>query len=173
VTALIVMAVVVSLPGLVASGHDGHDASPSPAAAPCVSASPHVLIGTPDDAGSPVASPDATPAVPSLGTPVSQSCLTVTLSADTRAAGPRTLTVDVVDTSGAPVTDAEVVVNTRSLVMDHGVSTNQAQPTEPGHYVVENVPMGMAGAWQAEVVITQPGQAPVTVIFVVELEGPA
>jgi hypothetical protein len=137
-----------------------------------MSASPQALTGTSDGVGSPVAPPDATPAVPSLGTPVSQSCLTVTLTADTRAAGPRTLMVDVVDTSGAPVTDAEVLINTRSLVMDHGVSTNHAKPTEPGRYVIENVPMGMAGAWQAEVVITQPGQSPVTVLFVVELEGP-
>jgi len=111
--------------------------------------------------------------LPHVGTPVATTCVTVTLTVDKMAAGPRTLVVEVVDPSGALVTDAEVMIHTRSLVMNHGISTNPAVPTEPGRYEVERVPMGMAGAWQAEVVVTRPGYEPVTAAFVVDLEGPA
>lgn len=170
VTVLTIVTLFLGLAGLSVAGHDDHSATPSPEASQCVSASPRA---THDAASSPVASPDATVSTVGPGTPVSISCLTVTLTLDNAAAGPRTITVEVVGQTGAPVTDAEVVLNTRSLVMDHGTSTNQASPTEPGHYVIQKVPMGMGGAWQAEIVITRPGQAPVTVIFTVELEGPA
>jgi nitrogen fixation protein FixH len=122
---------------------------------------------------SPVSSPAAVAALAHLGTPVSQACLTVTLTADKGAAGPRTLVVTIFDESGAPVTDAEVMIGTRHLEMDHGTSTAQAKLIEPGRYAVEQVPMGMSGEWEAEIVISRPGQTPITLIFVVELEGPA
>ena len=111
--------------------------------------------------------------MPHLGTPAATAYLTVTLAIDKTAAGSRTLVVEVADASGAPVTDTEVMISTRSLVMDHGTSANHALPIEPGRYMTDQVPMGMAGAWHAEVVVTRPGYEPVTVTFLVELEGPA
>jgi hypothetical protein len=171
--ALTLVAVAFGLAGLVVTGHEGHQGTPSPAAPECVLSSPPARTSTPDVQESPVSSPDAMASVARLGTPVSQSCLTVTLTADKTAAGPRTLIVTVVDASGAPVTDAGVTINTRHIGMDHGTSTAQVLATGPGHYAVEQVSMGMAGEWEAEIVISRPGQAPVSLIFVVDLEGPA
>lgn len=106
------------------------------------------------------------------GVPVTTSCLTVTVTADETRAGPRTLTVEVVDAEGTPVDDAEVVITSRHLEMDHGTSTDQAHPTDRGRYVAEQVALGMTGRWHLEVVITRPGHEPVTVVVVVDLEGP-
>ena len=106
------------------------------------------------------------------GISVTASCLTVTVTADKTRAGPRTLTVEVVGADGVPVDDAEVVIKSRHLEMDHGTSTDQARPTGRGRYMAEQVALGMTGLWHIEVVITRPGHEPVTVVFVVDLDGP-
>ena len=176
IVALLVAAIaIVALGPRPVAGHESHGGTPSPVAAACSLASPQATDGTPAAAVSPgpQAPVNVDSGLPHVGTSVATTCLTVTLTVDKMAAGPRTLVVEVVDPSGAPVTDAEVMIHTRSLVMDHGISTNPAIPTEPGRYEVEHVSMGMAGAWQAEVVVTRPGSKPVTVAFVVDLEGPA
>lgn len=168
--ALTIIALFLGVAGVSVAGYETYDAipEPGPITSECVSVSPS---STPKSASSPVASPDATASTVGAGTPVTVSCLTVTLSLDKMVAGPRTISIEIVSPSSAPIIDADVVLNTRSLVMDHGISTNQAKLTEPGLYVVEKVPMGMAGEWQAEVVIARPGQQPIVVIFVVDLEG--
>jgi hypothetical protein len=110
---------------------------------------------------------------PGLGTPVALPCLTVTLEADATLAGPIELTATLIDDGGMPVTGATVVILTRHLDMDHGTSVNETVEADPGIYTVEQVPMGMGGTWQADVVITRAGYETVTVTFLVDLEGPA
>lgn len=99
--------------------------------------------------------------------------LTVTLTTDGDAAGPRDLSVMIVDASGAPVTDATVTFRTKSLTMDHGTNEKVATMTSPGVYAIEQVPMGMVGDWQTEVTIERPGTEPVVVIFGITLRGPS
>jgi hypothetical protein len=110
---------------------------------------------------------------PGLGTPVALPCLTVTLEADATLAGPIQLTATLIDGADMPVTGATVVILTRHLGMDHGTSVNETVEADSGIYTVEQVPMGMGGTWQADVVITRPGYETVTVTFLVDLEGPA
>jgi hypothetical protein len=108
------------------------------------------------------------------GTPVARDGLTVTLISAKSVAGPNALSIIVVDEAGEPVTDATVTVNTRSLVMDHGVSTAVAVAgDEPGRYEVERVAMGMGGDWEAEVIVERPGEEPVSFLFVITMEGPS
>ena len=107
-----------------------------------------------------------------LDTPVEVDGLTVVLTADGTAAGPRALTVIVTDAAGEPVTDATVSISTSSLEMDHGVSTNETEMIEPGRYLADHVSMGMGGDWKAEVSIERPDAEAVVVEFVVTLDGP-
>jgi hypothetical protein len=147
------------------------------AGTPCPEATP--AEGTPGAAGTPtpdlVATPCPAPAAgawPGLGTPVAAGDLTVTLEADNLRAGPRDLTVVLLDADGQPVIDATVTVRTRSLEMDHGVSTDETVQTEPGRYLAEGVSLGMGGDWLAEVTVERPGAEPVVLSFVLTLEGP-
>ena len=98
--------------------------------------------------------------------------LTVVLTADGAAAGPRALTVIVTHAAGEPVTDATVSIGTSSLEMDHGVSTSETEMIEPGRYLADHVSMGMGGDWKAEVSIERPDTEAVVVEFVVTLDGP-
>lgn len=159
---------VLSLGALLATGQEG---TPSPVDATCVPASPRSMTSTPTSAASPTAHEVSADDAPKLGTPTAGACLMVTLRADETMAGPRSLTVEVLDPDGAPVTDADVIIRTRHLEMDHGTSTTQAVATGPGLYVAERVAMGMGGTWQAEIVITRPGYEPVVVTYVIALEG--
>ncbi len=108
-----------------------------------------------------------------LDTPVTVGDLTVVLTADGATAGPRALTIIVTDASGAPVTDAAVSLSIRSLEMDHGVSTREAEMIEPGRYRSERVPMGMGGGWGVEITVVLPGEAAAVIPFVVLLHGPS
>lgn len=95
----------------------GHDATPAPVS--CGVASPITRSGA--------APGTATPMVPEtdaalVGTPVVTSCLRVILQADSTDAGPVTLTVAVVDLTGAPVSDAQVTIESRHTTMDHSRS---------------------------------------------------
>lgn len=168
--ALILAVVAFGQGALLATSHEG---TPSPVAAPCVLTSPQATSGTPAIAASPAPHELQTEELLRPGIPVTESCLTVALTADKTTAGPRTLTVEVVGADGTPIGDAEVMTKTRHLEMDHGTSTYQARPTGRGRYVAEKVSLGMSGVWQVEVVVTRPGYEPVVVTFVVELEGPA
>lgn len=146
----------------------GQEATP-PAVDPCLVGSsrpPDRLAGT--DASP---SPELPRAV-QLGTPVTQACLTVMLQADSTNAGPRTLTVEVTAADGTPISEAEVIITTRHLEMDHGTSEHHARETEPGRYVAEDIAMGMSGTWEAVVMVTRPAQEPVTAHFELVLEGP-
>ncbi len=104
-----------------------------------------------------------------LGTPVVVGDLVVVLTSDGATAGPRFLTVAVTDATGAPVTDATVSVSTRSLEMDHGVSTKETEMVEPGRYLSERLSMGMEGGWDVEVTISRPGADDVVIPFVISL----
>ena len=145
------------------------------------------IAGTPcPDAtpGTSAPAPDATPAllvldlealcgeVRGFGTPVVAEELMVSVEADELTAGPRELTVVVVDATGQQVTDATVTVRTRSLEMDHGVSVNETVQTEPGRYVAERVSLGMGGDWLAEIMVERPGAEPVTVYVILTLDDP-
>lgn len=144
----------------------------TPAAAPCATASPQAVDGTPERATPPASGGVDVAAPPTLGTPVTVSCLTVTLRAESTRAGPGTLTVEVLDAGGIPVEEADVVIYTRHIGMDHGTSTSDAVASGPGTWVAENVSLGMGGEWEAQVVITRPGFEDVAVIFVIDLVGP-
>ena len=123
-------------------------------------------LAAPAVAASPV--PDA-----KAGTPVARAGLSVALLTETTKARPNDLTVIVLDEACAPVTDATVTIRTRSLAMDHGVRTSEALPAGPGRYVADQVPMGMAGDWQAEVSVARLGRAAVVFVFIVTLQGPS
>jgi hypothetical protein len=105
-------------------------------------------------------------------TPIAISGLTINLTADSDRAGPVTLTVDIQEQAGKPVTGASVTVTARSLEMDMGANPHDASETNPGRYVAENVAMGMGGDWLVEVAIEVPGQPIVTIYFRVPLSGP-
>lgn len=107
-----------------------------------------------------------------LDTPVEVDGLTVVLTSDDAAAGPRDLTVIVTDATGEPVTDATVSISTSSLEMDHGVSTSETEMIEPGRYLADHVSMGMGGDWKVEVSIERPDTEAVVVAFIVTLDGP-
>jgi hypothetical protein len=147
---------------------------PGAAGTPCADLTG--IVGTPGPEGG--ATPPATVEgaacldAESFGTPVAADGLTVTLLADNFKAGPRQLTVVIVDADGQPMVDATVTIRTRSLEMEHGVAITETVQTEPGHYFAEHVSLGMGGDWLAEVTIERPGAEPVILYFVLTLEGP-
>jgi YtkA-like len=106
------------------------------------------------------------------GTPIAISGMTINLTADSNRVGPVTLTVDFQEQAGTPVPAASVTVTARSLEMDMGATPHDADETNPGRYVAENVGMGMGGDWLVEVAIEVPGQPIVIVYFRVPLSGP-
>jgi hypothetical protein len=140
---------------------------------PCSDATPAAATPRAELAATPSVTAAATLcAVPRPGTPTSAGDLTVTLGADDFTAGPRVLILDVVDVEQRPVRGASVMVRTRSLEMDHGVSVYEAVETRPGHYQAERTSLGMGGDWFVEVTIERSGHAPVVLAFVLTLEGP-
>jgi hypothetical protein len=138
---------------------------PSPVAATAL-ASP-----SPDTDATPSACPSTAPESME-GIPLAISGLTINLTADRSRAGPVTLTVDIQEQAGTPVTSASVTVTARSLEMDMGATPHDASETKPGRYVAENVAMGMGGDWLVEIAIEVPGQPTVIVYFRVPLSGP-
>jgi len=164
---LTALALIVSLAPPRTLGQEG-----TPAAAPCLVASPGAATGTPPSVATPALVGGDGAAPPTLGTPVTASCLTVILTAESTRAGPGTLTVDVRDAGGAPVSDADVVINTRHIGMDHGTSISETVASGPGTYVAERVSLGMGGAWEVQIVIARSGFEDVVVIFVIDLMGP-
>lgn len=92
----------------------------TPAATPCAAASPQAVAGTPARVATPASQGIEGVALATFGTPVTASCLTVTLTAESSRAGPGTLTVE----------DADVVILTRHIEMDHG--NPPRRPSRPG-----------------------------------------
>lgn len=163
----VLLAALAAMSFLASPGATGQ--AGTPAAPPCATASPRAVVGTPARMATPTAGDADGIALATFGTPVTASCLTVTLTAESSRAGPGTLTVEVLDADGAPVEDADVVILTRHIEMDHGTSTTEAVPSGPGTWLAENVPLGMGGKWEAQVVITRPGAEPVAVTFAIKL----
>lgn len=162
---LLVALAVMSFPA--SPGATGQAGTPAPT--PCAAASPRAVAGTPASAATPASGGTEEVMLATFGTPVVASCLTVTLTAESSRAGPGTLTVEVLDADGTLVEDADVVILTRHIEMDHGTSTTEAVPSGPGTWLAENVPLGMGGKWEAQVVITRPGAEPVAVTFALNL----
>ncbi len=149
-----------------ASGTPAEDMTSSPTVSPAPS--PRTVTSSAD-----MATPcPGGPTVAGVGTPMVEAGLSVTLHADELKAGPVDLTIEVVDAAGRPVTGATVRIETQHLEMNHGVSTDEAEAAAPGRYVAEWVGMGMGGTWQADVTIERPDEPPVTVTFLLVLEGP-
>jgi len=124
-------------------------------------------------AASPVVVPcPGAPPEGNLGSSIAVEDLTVTLDAGGTKAGPVDLVVTLVDGGGNPVTDAQVTVRARHLEMDHGEFPKITQPDGAGDYAVDDVGMGMGGAWRVAVDVVRPGQDPVTAFFRVDLTGP-
>ncbi len=161
---IVALAIISFLASAGAAGQAG-----TPAATPCAAASPQAFVGTPASAATPASSVADAAALATFGTPVSAACLTVTLTAESSKAGSGTLTVEVLNADGTAVDDADVVILTRHIEMDHGISTTDAVASGPGTWVAERVPLGMGGSWEAQVVITRTGAEPVAVTFAIEL----
>ncbi len=178
---LVVLLIALLGLSLVTPGVGSHQGTPASTGGACEDASPAPGIPAP---ASPTAFPDAvaspagvaTPCLPEhvvagVGTPRVEAGLSVTLRADELEAGPVDLTVEVEDAAGRPVTGATVRIETQHLEMNHGVSTDEAAAEVPGRFVAERVGMGMGGTWQADVTIERPDEPPVTVTFLLVLEG--
>ena len=133
--------------------------------------------------GSPLASPPGvaehdhtlatpgTPApepVPGIGTPVSEGRLVVALDADARQPGPNDLAITVMGQSGAPVSEARVVIFSEMAGMDKDSQGVAGVEEEAGRFRIENVPLSMAGAWQLTLRISPRGQPTTIVRFVIE-----
>ena len=113
------------------------------------------------------ATPEAE-ALPGIATPTSAGGLTVTLVADTRSAAPTDLTLTVTDASGAPVTNARVVVFPEMANMGPSESLT-AEEQAPGTYVVANAPLTMPGPWEIAARISPKGQPSSTVRFGIDV----
>jgi hypothetical protein len=67
----------------------------------------------------------------------------------------RDLDVALDQTSGAPLTGANVVASARMASMDMGTIREVATPAAPGHYRLE-IPFAMPGEWQIDLQVTTP-----------------
>jgi hypothetical protein len=92
------------------------------------------------------ATPAMTESRAGIGTPVSEGGLAVTLDATVGQPGPTDLTIVVTDQTGAPVSEARVVVFSEMAGMGRDTEGIVAVEEEPGHYRAENVSLSMAGA---------------------------
>jgi hypothetical protein len=167
--ALVAFALVIALARSSAPARQPVAGTPCPDASPAIEFPPPEA--TPSDTTAAADSPCFVLAG-GLGTPIAAGDLTVTVEADDERAGPRELTVTIVDAAGAPVAGARVTIRTRSLEMDHGVSVDETIETEPGRYFAERVSLGMGGDWLAEITVTRLDAEPVVLYVVLTLEGP-
>jgi hypothetical protein len=171
---VLILVIVLSV-SLIQFTGSAHSKSPSGAeSTPCPSASP--AEGTAIAAASPAGTATTSLCVfadheSGLGTPVAVAGLNVNLHTDEVLAGPIDLTIDVTDSSGAPVKGAKVVVSTRSVEMDMGEYPHRADEISPGRYVADQVGMGMGGDWRVRVDISVSGQPTAVAFFLVTLKG--
>ena len=81
----------------------------------------------------------------------------LTLEIDPGWVGPNSIMVSVQDRLGTPITNAtDVRVRFSYLDADLGETPMSADRAGLGRYVVENQTIGIAGAWQAELVVQRP-----------------
>ena len=82
---------------------------------------------------------------------------TMGLKVEPSTVGANRLTVQLEDRLGAPITNAtDVRVRVKYLDTDLGADTASAVATGDGFYVLEGVPLSIAGVWQAELLVTRP-----------------
>jgi copper transport protein len=82
---------------------------------------------------------------------------TMALKVEPSTVGSNRLTVQLEDRLGAPIANAtDVRVRVKYLDADLGEDTASAVATGDGNYVLEGVPLSIAGAWQAELLVTRP-----------------
>jgi copper transport protein len=136
------------------------DASPALASPAAMTAHDHHLA-TPETPGS------AT--LPGMGTPASEAGLVVTLDAVPLQPGPTDLTISVMDQTGAPVSEARVVVFSEMTGMGQDSQGLVAMEEEVGRYRVEGVPLSMSGPWQLTARISPKGRPTSIVRFAVEV----
>jgi hypothetical protein len=102
----------------------------------------------------------ATPvALPGIGTPVSQGGLIVTVSAEPPGAGPTDIAVEIRDSNGFPLHDANVVVFAEMAGMGTSGNGIPADEATPGRYVAREARLSMSGDWKLSVRISPKGQA--------------
>jgi copper transport protein len=140
-------------------------AQPEPAIASPASASP--TIAHHHEMASSHPSPVAS--LPEIGTPVRQDGLSVTVTADPVPTAPATVTVEVVDSQGAPVPDARVVVFAQMMGMSHRTEETPAPEVAPGRYRAENLFLTMTGSWQLTARVSPKGEATRVFRFVVDV----
>jgi hypothetical protein len=87
--------------------------------------------------------------------------------------GPTTLTAQLVNAAGKPVTNAAVTVIVRSLDMDMGTTSVAAMETAPGRYDAAKVPLSMGGRWQATLRVAPRGQPSASFVFDLVVAGSA
>jgi copper transport protein len=82
---------------------------------------------------------------------------TMALKVEPSTVGTNRLTVQLEDRLGAPIANAtDVRVRVKYLDADLGEDTASAVATGDGNYVLEGVPLSIAGVWQAELLVTRP-----------------
>ena len=73
------------------------------------------------------------------------------------AVGPNDITVSMADRLGDPITNAtDVAVRLTYLETDLGEEAVSAVPAGKGDYRLEDVPLSISGAWQAEITVRRP-----------------
>ena len=92
--------------------------------------------------------------------------LQVSLTTDPSPAkpGPVSITVEVKDTQGQPVTGAQVTLSIRHVGMTHGGIDGQLLDQGSGKYQA-NGSFSMAGTWRAKVDVSKQGLAATTATF--------
>jgi copper transport protein len=136
------------------------DASPALASPAAMAAHDHHQA-TPETAGS--------QPLPGMGTPVREAGLVVTLDADTLQPGPTDLTISVMDQTGAPISQARVVVFSEMAGMGQNSQGIVAVEQEAGSYRVAAAPLIMSGPWQLTARISPKGRPTSIVRFAVEV----
>ena len=82
---------------------------------------------------------------------------TMALKVEPSTVGTNRLTVQLEDRLGVPIVNAtDVRVRVKYLDTDLGADTASAVATGDGFYVLEGVPLSIAGVWQAELLVTRP-----------------
>jgi hypothetical protein len=146
-------------------------ASPARVASSAVSASPGVSAHMAQhEHMAPVA---ATPEpLPGSGTPVQGDGMRVTLAARPEGPGPTEIAVEIADDDGMPFAGARVAVLSQMPAMASMRPTETpAAETEPGRYVANDVPLGMAGDWRVSVRISPKGASTRVVSFTISVPG--
>lgn len=104
------------------------------------------------------------------GTDVLAGGIVIRLLAADYVPGTNSLTAEVKDREGEPVSDAMVFVTIRMPAMDHGVSAYPSQETSRGRYQSHDVSLGMEGAWIVTVEVIRQARSPAVATFGIEVQ---